>query len=72
MVHILKKITCIDIGYLQFVCMCVFSCLVMSLCDSVDFSLPGSSVHGIFPARILEWVEIMYILKGEKAFYFES
>ena len=28
------------------------------LCDSMDCSLPGSSVHGIFQARILEWVAI--------------
>ena len=26
------------------------------LCDPVDYSLPGSSVHGIFQAKILEWV----------------
>ena len=25
-----------------------------ALCDSVDFSLPGSSVHGILQRRILE------------------
>ena len=25
------------------------------LCDPVDCSLPGSSVHGIFQARVLEW-----------------
>ena len=25
------------------------------LCDLVDLSLQGSSVHGIFQARILEW-----------------
>ena len=29
---------------------------LVSLCDPVDCSLPGSSVHGIFQARILEWV----------------
>ena len=28
--------------------------LCLTLCDSIDYSLPGSSVHGIFPARILE------------------
>ena len=28
------------------------------LCDPVDYSLPGSSVHGILQARILEWVAI--------------
>ena len=30
------------------------SCL--TLCDPMDHSLPGSSIHGIFQARILEWV----------------
>ena len=29
---------------------------VMSDCGPVDCSPPGSSVHGSFPARILEWV----------------
>ena len=28
----------------------------LALCDPVDYSLPGSSVHGILQARILEWV----------------
>ena len=31
---------------------------VSTLCDSTDYSPPGSSVHGIFQARILEWVAI--------------
>ena len=26
----------------------------------MDYSLPGSSVHGIFQARILEWVAISF------------
>ena len=30
------------------------SCL--TFCDPMDCSLPGSSVHGILQARILEWV----------------
>ena len=29
---------------------------VPTLCDSVDCSPPGSSVHGILQARVLEWV----------------
>ena len=29
--------------------------LCPALCDSMDYSLPGSSVHGIFQARILKW-----------------
>ena len=32
--------------------------LVVSLCDPMDYSLLGSSVHGILQARILEWVAI--------------
>ena len=31
-----------------------------TLCDPVDCSLPGSSVHGILQARILEWVAIAF------------
>ena len=34
------------------------SCL--TLCDPMDCSLPGSSVHGIFQARVLEWVAISF------------
>ena len=29
-----------------------------TLCDIMDCSLPGSSVHGIVQTRILEWVAI--------------
>ena len=28
----------------------------LTLCNPMDCSLPGSSVHGILQARILEWV----------------
>ena len=28
--------------------------------DPMDCSLPGSSVHGIFQARVLEWVAIAF------------
>ena len=43
------------------VCMCVCvlvtqSCLI--LCNPMDCSPPGSSVHGILQARILEWAAI--------------
>ena len=30
--------------------------LCPTLCNPMDCSLPGSSVHGIFQARVLEWV----------------
>ena len=31
-----------------------------TLCDPMDCSLPGSCVHGIFHARVLEWVAISF------------
>ena len=31
-----------------------------TLCEPMDCSLPGSSVHGIFQARVLEWVDIPF------------
>ena len=31
-----------------------------TLCDPIDGSPPGSSVHGILQARILEWVAISF------------
>ena len=34
------------------------SCLI--LCNPMDYSPPGSSVHGNIPARILEWVAISF------------
>ena len=32
----------------------------LTLSDPIDCSLPGSSVHGIFQARVLEWVAIAF------------
>ena len=34
--------------------------LCPTLYDPMDCSLPGSSVHGIFQARVLEWVSISF------------
>ena len=34
--------------------------LFPTLSDPMDYSLPGSSIHGIFQARILEWVAISF------------
>ena len=31
-----------------------------TLCDLMDCSLPGSSVHGIFQATVLEWIAISF------------
>ena len=35
-----------------------------TLCDPVDCSPPGSSVHGIFQARIQEWVAISFFRRS--------
>ena len=34
--------------------------LCLTLCDPMDCSLPGSSIHGIFQARVLEWGAIAF------------
>ena len=34
--------------------------VVSNLCDLMDCSPPGSSVHGIFEARILGWIAVSY------------
>ena len=31
-----------------------------TLCDPIDCSLSGSSIHGIFQARVLEWIAISF------------
>ena len=36
--------------------------LCLTLSDPMDCSLPGSSVHGIFQARVLEWGAIAFSL----------
>ena len=42
-----------------FVCVCVCVQLCLTLCHPMDCSPPGSSVHGILQARILEWVAML-------------
>ena len=40
-------------------CTCSITQSCPTLCDPMDCSLPGSSVHSISQARILEWVAIL-------------
>ena len=37
-----------------------------TLSDPMDCSLPGSSIHGIVQARVLEWVAIAFSTVGHK------
>ena len=39
-------------------CVCLSARSCPTLCNPTECSLPGSSVHGIFPARTLEWFAI--------------
>ena len=39
-------------------CVCSVTSSCLTVCDPTDYSPLGSSVHGIFQARILEWVPI--------------
>jgi len=58
--------------YVLCMCLCVCECIVESevtqscptLCDPMDCSLPGSSVHGISQARVLEWDATINSLRG--------
>ena len=56
--------------YILYMCACVcekkkvkvlVTQLYPTLCDPLVCNLPGSSVHGIFQVRILEWVAIPFI-----------
>jgi len=45
-------------------CVCVSvaqSCLTP--CDPIDCNPPGSSVHGILQAKVLEWVAISFTIQ---------
>ena len=41
------------------------SCLTLS--DPMDCSLPGSSIHGIFQARVLEWGAIAFSRRSNQS-----
>ena len=64
--HVREILKVISVGVIMGVC--VATCLNWSevalscptLCDPMGYSLPGSSVHGILQARILEWVAIAF------------
>ena len=45
---------------LTFMIMCVSAQSCLTLCDPKDCGPPGSSVHGILQARVLEWVAISF------------
>ena len=54
--HLKKTGVATELGATYCLCSVAQSC--PTLCNPFDCSLPDSSVHGIFQARILEWVAI--------------
>ena len=62
--HTRPQITRIWCGIKQYRMCCVCCAKLLQLCptfcDPLDYSLPGSSIHGILQARILEWVAISF------------
>ena len=44
------------------------SCLTLS--DPMDCSLPGSSVHGVFQARVLEWGATAFSVQELTSYHF--
>ena len=62
----IKRNTCLKINFKVsivwvFLCAYVFSCsIILTLWNPIDCKWPGSSVHGILQARILEWVAMPF------------
>ena len=52
-------------NFKMYMCVCVCVCVLvaqscLTLCDPMDCSPPGSFVHGILQAKLLEWVAISF------------
>jgi len=41
-------------------------------CDLLDYSPPGSSVHGISQESLLEWIVISFSIRTKKDIYYED
>ena len=59
-----------DLLYLRDICVCSVAQSCVTLCDPTDCSLPGSSLHGIFQARILECIAISYSNLKDRSYCF--
>ena len=47
-------------SFREMLCACVPAQLCLTLCNPMDCSPPGPSIHGILQTRILEWVAIPF------------
>ena len=59
---VIEKIAPLSPGKISICCVHAYivAQLCLTLCNPMDCSLPGSSVHGIFQARVLKWVAISF------------
>ena len=48
------------VSSIVWLCCCLVAKSCLTHCNPIDCSPPGSSVHGVFQARILEWVAISF------------
>ena len=55
-----RELVCRDKLVLCALCACSVVQSCPTLCDSVDCSPPGSAIHGIFQAEMLEWVAFFF------------
>ena len=60
---------CVCVCVCECVCVCVCTQLQLTFLNLMDCSLPGSFVHVIFQARILEWVAISYSSESSQPRY---
>ena len=51
---------CISIYMYMYLWLAEFTQSLLTLCDPMECSPQGSSIHGILQARILEWVAISF------------
>ena len=59
--HSQEKNKRLEVLVLLYCCCCLVTKLCLTLCNPVDLQdPPGSSVYGIFQARVLEWVAIPF------------
>ena len=56
LINLISQCWCVDYIFV----LCAQSLSHVQLCNPMNCSPPGSSVHGIFQARILEWIAISF------------
>ena len=69
-----KTLACFE-DYSEFLMTCMHANSLQScptLCDPMDYSLPGFSIHGSLQARMLEWVAVPSSLMTQNLSKFSS